>query len=488
MQASPSEKADIGVYGLGVMGTSLARNFARNGFKVAVYNYEMDVTRDFINRYGVEGTFIPTFSEDEFAGELSTPRVALLMVTAGKVTEQVTRQLADVFEAGDIIVDMGNSHFPDTRTREQALRQLDLHFVGCGTSGGQEGALHGPSLMVGGSEHAFKRLQPMFTTISAKAGDGTPCCAHTGTDGAGHFVKMIHNGIEYADMQLISEAYSLLRYGAGLSPSEIADVFFMWNEGELSSYLIQCSAQILAHKDADTGKPFIDIIDDRAGQKGTGLWTVKEALDLGIPLTGIAEATLVRMLSGQSAERIIASRAFDSLKTEDVQPIESADRQAFIDAVGDALYASKIIAYSQGFDALQAGAKKYGWKMDLAEVAKVWRAGCIIRAQFLDKIAAAYADEGLELLMASEHFADRIRSAYDGWRKTVVEAVQRGIAIPAFTSSLAYFDAIRKERMGTALVQSQRDFFGAHTYRRVDKEGVYHTLWADDMSEIRMDK
>jgi 6-phosphogluconate dehydrogenase len=376
-----------------------------------------------------------------------------------------------------MIVDGGNAHFADTRRREAALRDRGVHFVGAGISGGEEGALHGPSIMPGGSVESYKALGPLLEDIAAKV-DGVPCCTHVGPDGAGHFVKMVHNGIEYADMQLIGEAYDLLRNAGGLSPAEIAEVFRTWNTGRLESYLIEITAEVLAHTDADTGKPFVDIVQDEAEQKGTGRWTVQIALDLGVPVSGIAEAVFARSLSGHAEVR----RAARGLPGPDRARLEGADR--FADDVEQALYASKIVAYAQGFHQIQAGSAEYGWNIDAGAMATIWRGGCIIRARFLDRIRAAYdADPATPTLLTDDHFAQSLGAAQDAWRRVVVTATELGIPVPGFSAALAYYDGLRADRLPAALTQAQRDFFGAHTYRRTDRDGAFHTLWGGDRTE-----
>lgn len=467
--------ADIGVYGLGVMGANLARNLARNGYRTAVFNRTPARTEGLIAAHGAgaEGVFVPSITVDDFVASLVRPRVAIIMVKAGPDTDAVMEQLAERMEAGDIIVDCGNSLFTDTIRREKWAGERGLHFVGAGVSGGEEGALRGPSIMPGGSDRSYERLGPMFEAISARY-EGEPCCAHVGADGAGHFVKMVHNGIEYADMQVIAEAYDLLRQGLGLSPAEIADVFGTWNEGELDSYLMGITAEVLRQVDAQTGTPLVDLIVDEASQKGTGKWTVQTALDLEVPVTGIAEATFARGASSAGPQRL-AARALDG----GADPRGVADRDAFIEDVRQALLASKIVAYSQGFDEITAGARTYGWTIDKGAVARIWRAGCIIRARFLDDIASAYAkDPDLPLLLAAEPFATRIQQCAPALRRIVAHAALAGAPIPVFASSLSYFDQIRAERLPAALIQGQRDFFGSHTYRRIDRAGTFHTLWA----------
>ncbi|WP_175957130.1 NADP-dependent phosphogluconate dehydrogenase [Schaalia sp. Marseille-Q2122] len=469
--------ADIGVYGLGVMGANLARNLARNGYRTAVFNRTLARTEKLMSNHGdgSEGTFIPAESVEEFVASLEQPRVAIIMVQAGEATDAAMIQLADYMQPGDIIVDCGNALFSDTVRRESWARDRGLHFVGAGVSGGEEGALWGPSIMPGGTVESYDRLGPMFEKISAHVGD-EPCCTHIGADGAGHFVKMVHNGIEYADMQVIAEAYDLLRRGLGITPAEVADIFAQWNEGELNSYLMEISVEVLRQVDAETGTPLVDLIVDEASQKGTGAWTVQTALSLGVPVTGIGEATFARGASSSRPQRL-AARALEGGAAPIV--IDEAERAAFVEDVRLALYASKIVAYSQGFDEISAGAAAYNWQIDKGALAKIWRAGCIIRAVFLDDITKAYeADPELPLLLAAEPFASRIQAAVPSLRRVVALAAAGGVPIPVFASSLSYFDMIRAERLPAALIQGQRDFFGSHTYFRVDREGVFHTLWA----------
>ncbi len=470
--------ADIGVYGLGVMGSNLARNLARNGYRTAVTNRSIGRTEKLITVHGdgSEGTFIPSASIDDFVASLERPRVAIIMVQAGAATDAVMEELAERMEPGDIIVDCGNSLFTDTIRREARARERGLHFVGAGVSGGEEGALWGPSIMPGGTQESYDRLGPMFEKISAHY-EGEPCCTHIGENGAGHFVKMVHNGIEYADMQVIAEAYDLLRHGLGASPAELADIFSSWNEGELNSYLIEITAEVLRQVDASTGRPLVDVIVDQASQKGTGKWTVQTALDLAVPVTGIGEATFARGASSGVKQRE-AARPLDGQATA-LDLSDASARDAFIEDVRQALFTSKIVAYSQGFDEISEGAATYSWTIDKGALAKIWRAGCIIRAGFLADITAAYEGEpDLPLLLASAPFASRIESAIPSLRRIVALAAQAGIPIPVFASSLSYFDTIRADRLPAALVQGQRDFFGSHTYHRIDRPGTFHTLWA----------
>ncbi|ROQ94759.1 6-phosphogluconate dehydrogenase (decarboxylating) [Streptomyces sp. 2132.2] len=477
-----SSTAQIGVTGLAVMGSNLARNFARNGYTVAVHNRTAAKTTALVEEFGHEGAFVATGSAKEFVDALERPRRLIIMVKAGEPTDAVIHEFAPLLEPGDVIIDGGNAHFEDTRRREKELREQGIHFVGAGISGGEEGALLGPSIMPGGSAESYDSLGPMLEKIAAKAKDGTPCVSHVGPDGAGHFVKMVHNGIEYADMQLIAEAYHLLRDVAGYSPARIAETFREWNRGRLDSYLIEITAEVLAHTDAETGLPFVDVVADAAEQKGTGRWTVQIALDLGVPVSGIAEAVFARAVSGHADLR----EAARGLTGPAAAPLPAEAADAFAAQVEQALYASKIVSYTQGFHQIQAGSEEYGWGVDLGAVSSLWRGGCIIRAAFLDRIRTAYdAQPDLPSLLADPGFAQEIGEAQEDWRAVVVAAVSHGIPVPAFSASLAYYDALRAERLPAALTQGQRDFFGAHTYRRTDREGTFHTLWSGDRSEVR---
>ncbi|SCF59474.1 NADP-dependent phosphogluconate dehydrogenase [Streptomyces sp. Ncost-T10-10d] len=476
-----SGTAQIGVTGLAVMGRNLARNFARNGFTVAVHNRTASKTDALIEEFGDEGSFVAARAPEEFVAALERPRRLIIMVKAGDPTDAVIQEFAPLLEEGDVIIDGGNAHFEDTRRREKQLRERGIHFVGVGISGGEEGALNGPSIMPGGSSRSYESLGPLLEKIAAKAKDGSPCTTHIGPDGAGHFVKMVHNGIEYADMQLIAEAYDLLRTVAGYSPAKIAETFRSWNTGRLDSYLIEITAEVLAHTDAATSKPFVDIVQDRAEQKGTGRWTVQIALDLGVPVSGIAEAVFARSLSGHADLR----QAAKGLAGPSATALGETEAAAFADRVEQALYASKIVSYTQGFHQIRAGSETYDWNIDLGAVAAIWRAGCIIRAAFLDRIRAAYDTRpDLLSLLSDEQFAQEIGGAQDDWRAVVAEAVRQGVPTPGFAAALSYYDGLRAGRLPAALTQGQRDFFGAHTYRRTDREGSFHTLWGGDRSEI----
>ncbi|WP_414170093.1 NADP-dependent phosphogluconate dehydrogenase [Streptoverticillium reticulum] len=472
--------AQIGVTGLAVMGSNLARNFARHGHTVAVHNRTTARTTALIDEHGHEGNFVPAETAEEFVAALQKPRRLIIMVKAGDPTDAVIDEFTPLLDEGDMIVDGGNAHFRDTLRREKALRAKGIHFVGTGISGGEEGALNGPSIMPGGSAESYKALGPLLESIAAKAPDGTPCCTHIGPDAAGHFVKMVHNGIEYADMQLIAEAYDLLRTVAGYEPARIAEIFRAWNTGRLDSYLIEITAEVLAHTDAATGKPFVDVVADEAEQKGTGRWTVQTALDLGVPVSGIAEAVFARSVSGHTDLR----RAARTLPGPGGEPLPADAAEAFAAQVEEALYASKVVSYAQGWNMISSASTEYGWDIDLGSTAAIWRGGCIIRAAFLDRIRTAFAaDPALPTLLADKEFADEVGRAQDAWRAVVATAVRRGVPTPGFSAALAYYDALRAERLPAALTQGQRDFFGAHTYRRTDREGSFHTVWAGDRHE-----
>ncbi|MCV7317544.1 NADP-dependent phosphogluconate dehydrogenase [Mycolicibacillus parakoreensis] len=480
MTASESDgKAQIGVTGLAVMGSNIARNFARHGYTVALHNRSVAKTEALLADHGDEGTFVRTETIAQFLAALQRPRRVLIMVKAGAATDAVIEELAAAMEPGDIIIDGGNALYTDTMRREKALAARGLHFVGAGISGGEEGALHGPSIMPGGPAESYASLGPLLEEISAHV-DGVPCCTHIGPDGSGHFVKMVHNGIEYADMQLIGEAYHLLRDALGLSAPEIADVFAEWNTGELDSYLVEITAEVLRQVDAATGEPLVDVIADAAEQKGTGLWTVKSALDLGVPVTGIAEAVFARALSGAEAQR----RAGVGLAAGTLGAAPT-DVAGFTEDVRRALYASKIVAYAQGFNQIQAGSAEYGWQIAPGDLATIWRGGCIIRATFLNRIKEAFdADPDLVSLLAAPYFREAVTAAIESWRRVVITATGLGIPVPGFASALAYHDGLRTERLPAALTQAQRDYFGAHTYGRIDKPGKFHTLWSGDRSEV----
>ena len=462
------------------MGSNIARNFANNGHTVAVYNRTTAKTDKFMEDFGETGNFVPSETIADFVKSLERPRRALIMVQAGAGTDAVISQLAEEMDEGDIIIDGGNALYTDTIRREAEMSERGLNFVGAGISGGEEGALNGPAIMPGGPAESWEALGPLLESVAAKV-DGTPCVTHIGPDGAGHFVKMVHNGIEYADMQVIGEAYQLLRYGAGMEPAEIAEVFKTWNEGDLDSYLIEITAEVLSQTDEKTGKPLIDVIVDSAGQKGTGRWTVKAAQDLGIPTTGIGEAVFARALSGAREQRdaTIGNLPSGELSTLDVP------KEEFIEDVRRALYASKLVAYAQGFDEIKAGSEEHKWGVDPRDLATIWRGGCIIRAKFLNRIREAYdANAELPSLLLDPYFKGELGGLIDSWRRVVILATQLGQPVPVFASSLSYYDSLRAERLPAALIQGQRDYFGAHTYRRTDREGSFHTLWSGDRSEV----
>jgi 6-phosphogluconate dehydrogenase len=471
---------EIGITGLAVMGQNLARNIARHGFRIAVHNRTDARTRTLIDRYGDEGAFTATWSLEEFVAALDRPRRIIVMVKAGAPVDAVIDDLVPLLDTDDIIIDGGNSHFQDTLRREKALKEQGIRFVGAGISGGEEGALLGPSIMPGGPEEAYRAVEPILTTIAAHV-DGTPCCTYIGPDGAGHYVKMAHNGIEYADMQLIAEAYDLLTHAGGLTAPEIGKVFEEWNEGDLDSFLIETTAKVLAHVDAETGKPLVDVILDEAEQKGTGRWTAQSALELGVPVTAITEAVYARALSARKDERTKAAAFLPGPGTE-------TGGEKIADAIRDALYASKVVAYAQGFEQITAASKEYDWGVHPGDLAKIWRGGCIIRARFLNRISDAFErDPNLTNLLLDEYFRDAVGQAQDAWRQVVRIAVELGIPTPAFSSALAYYDGFRRERGPASLIQGLRDYFGAHTYRRIDKPGTFHTLWSEDGSEISAD-
>jgi 6-phosphogluconate dehydrogenase len=478
-QAVPAAAA-VGVFGMAVMGRNLARNFARRGHCVALYNRTTSRAADVAVTHAAEGTFLPAVSVQGFVASLQRPRRVILMVQAGEATDAAIDLLLPHLERGDIVVDGGNAHYEDTRRREAALKALDLHFVGAGISGGEEGALLGPSIMPGGSRESYEALGPLLEDIAAKV-DGEPCCGYMGTDGAGHFVKMVHNGIEYADMQFIAEAYDVLR-AAGLTPKAISHVFREWNTGDLDSFLIELTAEVLAHEDAETGAPFVDVVLDVAEQKGTGRWTVQAALELGVPVNTIAESVFARSASGHARLRLAAQEALRGpgrgLVVEDVAEL--------VDHVRATLWSSKVVAYAQGLDQIRAASEAYGWHVDVAEVARVWRGGCIIRARLLERIRHEYVVHDLPTLLAAPSVSADLAAAQDAWRSVVTTAVAAGIPVPGFSAALAYYDTVRAPRLPAALLQGLRDCFGAHSYRRVDRDGTYHTEWSLDRRETRL--
>ena len=474
-------KADIGLIGLAVMGQNLVLNMADHGYRVAVYNRTTSRVDDFLKGPAKGTSVIGTYSAQELVASLDSPRKIMLMVKAGEVVDRFIEVLAPLLEPGDVIIDGGNSHYPDTTRRTAKLREMGLRFIGTGISGGEEGARHGPSIMPGGDPKAWPLVKEIFQSISAQV-DGEPCCQWVGEDGAGHFVKMVHNGIEYGDMQLICEAYALMESALGMDHDEMYEVFTKWNQGVLDSYLIEITADILRKKDAD-GTPLVTKILDTAGQKGTGKWTGISALDLGVPLTLIGEAVFARVLSSMKEERTRAAKILGSRKS---QPV-TGDREAYVKALHDALYASKIISYAQGFMLMREAAKEQGWMLNYGEIALMWRGGCIIRSKFLGNIKAAFDNEPrLDNLVLDDFFTDAVKQAEDGLRKSVMLAVSQGISTPAFATALAYFDGYRSERLPANLLQAQRDYFGAHTYERLDKPRgeFFHTDWTGHGGDV----
>jgi 6-phosphogluconate dehydrogenase len=475
-------EATFGVTGLAVMGANLARNIARHGITVAVHNRTTGKTDEFVAEYGPEGSFVAAHDIGEFVAAIQRPRAILMMVKAGKPVDDVIAELLPHLESGDILIDGGNSYFVDTRRRTAEIEAKGFRYIGTGVSGGEEGALLGPSIMPGGTREAYGFIEPVLTQIAAQV-DGQPCCTYIGADGAGHYVKMVHNGIEYADMQLIAEAYDVMRSMLGLEAPQIADIFGRWNEGDLDSYLIQITSEVLQKRDEQTGRPLVDLILDEAEQKGTGRWTSQSALELGVPLTAITEAVFARALSARKAEREDASRVL----TGPTRPFEALGGNAqFIDDIRDALYASKIVAYAQGFEQMAAAAEEYKWDLQLGTIATIWRGGCIIRARFLDRIKEAYdADPRLKNLLLAPYFSAAVIAGQEAWRRVVSAAINAGVPVPAFSSALAYYDGYRRERGPANLIQGLRDYFGAHTYRRIDAFGSFHTRWAQDGTQVK---
>src|SRR5437870_7528450 len=470
-----ANQCDLGLIGLGVMGENLVLNMESKGFSVAVFNRTTEVTEKFAAGRAQGKNIQPTRTMEKFVAALKKPRIAMMMVKAGAPVDAVINQLAPLLEKGDVIIDGGNSLFTDTQRRGEELEGKGIHFVGMGVSGGEEGALKGPSLMPGGPREAWEIIAPIFRKIAAQV-DGEPCCRYMGPDGAGHYVKMVHNGIEYGDIQLICEAYAIMKDILEMQAPELADVFAEWNKGELDSYLIEITAQIFRKIDPDTGRPLVDMILDKAGQKGTGIWTLQAAIKQSVVISTINAAVEARVISAQKEERVAASKILPQPRARKFK----GNRPRFIDAVRDALYASKIVSYTQGMELLRSGSTDYKWNLNLSDIATIWRGGCIIRAKFLNRIVEAYKrDANLHNLMLSKYFTKIIRKAQRNWRVAVSTAVKHGVAVPAFSASLAYFDSYRQARLPANLLQAQRDFFGAHTYERVDKPGVFHTEWME---------
>lgn len=468
--------ADIGLVGLAVMGENLVLNMESRGYTVAVYNRTTSKVDDFVNGRGQGKKLVGCHSVAELVAALKRPRKIMIMVKAGAAVDAVINEVAPLLERGDILIDGGNTHYPDTTRRVRELNAKGLLFIGSGVSGGEEGALTGPSIMPGGNVEAWPEVKPIFQAIAAKVDGGTPCCDWVGKEGAGHYVKMVHNGIEYGDMQLICEAYDLLRNVLMLPNSKLRDVFDQWNKGPLDSYLIEITRDIFGHVDPETGEHTVDLILDAAGQKGTGKWTIISAADLGVPLTLIAEAVFARCLSAQKAERVVAA---DRLPSPD-ESTNMLDRQGFIDDVEMALYASKIISYAQGYVLMNAMAKESGWELNNGGVALMWRGGCIIRSAFLGRIKEAFdRDPHLNNLLLDPYFCGQMLQAQAGWRRVCAAAIHRGIPIPAMSSALSYYDGYRCGRLPANLLQAQRDYFGAHTYERIDRPRgqFFHTNW-----------
>ncbi len=468
------QKSDIGLIGLAVMGENLVLNMASKGFTVSVFNRSTDKVDAFMNGRAKGKTIQGYHNLQELADSLEKPRKIMLMVKAGKPVDDTIEQLLPVLEPGDIIIDGGNSHFPDSDRRTQYLKEKGILYIGSGVSGGEEGALLGPSIMPGGNEEAWPAVKPIFQTIAAKAPDGSPCCDWVGNNGAGHFVKMVHNGIEYGDMQLITEAYHLLKSVGGLTDQELHQVFRKWNEGDLDSYLIEITSEIFDYKDTD-GQPLVNKILDTAGQKGTGKWTSINALDLGIPLTLITEAVFARYLSAQKEERVAASQLINGPELK-----LTSDKMAFINDVEDALFAAKIVSYAQGFALIRMATKEFGYNINLGNVALLWRAGCIIRSAFLDNIKQAFEkNPELDNLLIDGYFLEKMNRAQAGWRRAIAAGVVNGIPMPAMSSALSYFDGYRSRQLPANLLQAMRDYFGAHTYERTDQPRgeFFHTNW-----------
>jgi 6-phosphogluconate dehydrogenase len=467
-----NEKQKMGLIGLAVMGQNLALNIESKGFPIAVFNRTSSRTEEFAKGTASGKKVLPTYSIEELVNSLEKPRRIMLMVKAGKAVDDFVRKLLPHLDKGDLIIDGGNSFFGDTIRRNRNLTDKGVLYIGTGVSGGEEGALHGPAIMPGGQKEAYDLIAPIFSKIAAQV-DNEPCCTYIGSDGAGHYVKMVHNGIEYGDMQLITEAYVIMKNTLGMSAEELHQVFSEWNHGELSSYLIEITADIFLKVDEDTGNPLVEMILDRAGQKGTGKWTSQSALDMGIPAPTIAEAVFARCISALKEQRVEASKLLPGpeLKFE-------GNREEFVSAICKALYASKICSYAQGFALMQEASKEHNWNLRLGEIAMIWRGGCIIRAQFLHRIKEAF-DHNPELnnLLLAPYFKEVVEKSQSAWREVVSTSANLGIPIPAFSSALCYYDSYRQEKLGANLIQAQRDYFGAHTYQRIDKEGTFHTEW-----------
>lgn len=475
-----SGKADVGLIGLAVMGENLVLNIESRGFTVAVFNRTVSKVDDFISNRAKGKNIIGTHSIEEFVSVIKRPRKIILLVKAGQPVDDMIQQLLPHLEEGDIIFDGGNSFFKDTERREAELAKRGIHFIGSGISGGEEGALRGPSIMPGGPKEAYDAFEPILTKIAAKTEDG-PCVTYVGPRGAGHFVKMVHNGIEYGDMELIAETYNMLKNLGGFSPNEMADIFNRWNEGVLSSYLIEITGRVLSYNDPETGKPLVELILDTAGQKGTGRWTSQTALEFGVPIPTIDAAVFARTISSYKEARVRASKILTG-----PSPKKVSNTEELLDLIHDALYASKIISYAQGFALIRTVSKELGYNINYAELARIWKGGCIIRAQLLDKIKQAFIENpDLENLLLYPYFTEIVKKAESKCRKLICIAKENGLPIPAFSNSLDYYDAYRAERLPANLIQAQRDYFGAHTYQRIDKEGIFHTDWMSIFGETK---
>jgi 6-phosphogluconate dehydrogenase len=467
--------SDIGLIGLAVMGENLVLNMESKGYTVSVFNRTTEVTDKFAAGRAKGKKIVPTRSIEEFVQSLARPRKAMIMVKAGGAVDAVIDQLLPHLDRGDVIIDGGNSLYLDTQRREKALAEKGIHFMGIGVSGGEEGALKGPSLMPGGSEAAWQIVAPIYQKIAAQV-DGEPCCRYMGPDGAGHYVKMVHNGIEYGDMQLICEAYAILRDLLGLTPKELHDVFADWNRGDLDSFLIEITANIFLKRDPETGQALVDVILDRAAQKGTGKWTLQSAIEQTIVVSTINAAVEARILSSLKEQRVRASKQLPGPSND----VYEGHRHELIDAVRDALYSSKIISYAQGFTLFAAAGQQFGWNLHYGDIATIWRGGCIIRAKFLNRIKEAFdREQKLENLMLDPFFKEILARTQKNWRFAISQAIQAGVAVPAFSASLAYYDSYRQERLPANLLQAQRDYFGAHTYERIDKSGSFHAEWLE---------
>src|SRR2546421_7568062 len=470
-----TNQCDIGIIGLAVMGENLALNLESKGFSVAVFNRTTEVTEKFAAGRAKGKNIRPTRTMEEFIAALKKPRIAMRMIKAGKPVDIVIGEIVPFLEPGDVLIDGGNSLFTDTARRGKELEEKGIHFVGMGVSGGEEGALKGPSLMPGGSRESWENIAPIFRKIAAQV-DGEPCCRYMGPGGAGHYVKMVHNGIEYGDIQLICEAYAILKDILGMEAAQLADIFEEWNKGELESYLIEITSLIFRKIDPETGQPLVDIILDKAGQKGTGIWTLQAAIKQSVVISTINAAVEARVISSRKEERVAASKILPQPRGRQFK----GNRPRLVDAVRDALYASKIVSYAQGMELLRSGSAEYKWNLNLSDIATIWRGGCIIRARFLNRIVEAYRrDAELHNLLLDRYFTRAIKKAQPKWRLVVALAVKHGVAVPAFSASLAYFDSYRSARLPANLLQAQRDFFGAHTYERIDKPGVFHTEWLE---------